>query len=208
MGYELIIFDFDGTLADSFSFVSGLMDEIAIRHNVPRVSPEQMRQFMRLDMMETLRSNHMPLWKVPAITADVRSSMASEIDRIQLFDGIEQMLKGLSARGKQLAVVSSNATGNVQKVLGVQNTALIQDFEGGVSIFGKEPKIRRVIQRLGANPTATLYVGDETRDIKAAHQAGVACGSVGWGYTDVDALEALAPELVFHNVGDILEKVA
>ena len=207
MGYDLIIFDFDGTLADSFSFVASLMDEIAARHNVPRVSPEQMRHFMRLDMMETLRSNHMPLWKVPAITADVRSRMASEIDRIQLFDGIDQMLQGLSARGKQLAVVSSNATGNVRKVLGEQNTALIQDFEGGVSIFGKEPKIRRVVQRLSANPTATLYVGDEIRDIKAAHQAGVACGSVGWGYTDVDALEALSPELVFHKVDDILEKV-
>jgi len=208
MGYELIIFDFDGTLADSFPFVAGLMDEIAARHNVPRITPEQMRQFMRLDMMETLRSNHMPLWKVPAIAADVRSRMASEIDRIQLFDGIEQVLQGLTARGKKLAVVSSNATGNVQKVLGVQNTALIQDFEGGVSIFGKEPKIRRVMQRLGANPAETLYVGDETRDIKAAHQAGIACGSVGWGYTDVDALEALSPELVFYQVGEILEKVA
>jgi phosphoglycolate phosphatase len=207
MGYELIIFDFDGTLADSFSFVAGLMDEIATRHNVPRVSPEQMRQFMRLDLRETMRSTHMPLWKIPAITTDVRSRMASEIDRIHLFDGIEQALHGLAARGKRLAVVSSNATPNIQKALGVKNAALIQDFEGGVSIFGKTPKIRKVIQRLGADPAQTLYVGDETRDIQAAHQAGVACGSVGWGYTDVDALEALAPEIVFYKVDELLEKI-
>jgi phosphoglycolate phosphatase len=208
MGYELIIFDFDGTLADSFSFVAGLMEDISDRYHLPRVSEEQIRQYMRLDLKESIRAVQMPFWKIPLIAADVRKRMASEIDRICLFDGIEGVLHGLVARQKRIAVVSSNATGNIQKALGHENAALIQHFEGGVSIFGKTPKIRKVMQHMGADPSKTLYVGDETRDIQAAHQAGVACGSVAWGYTDVDALEALAPELVFYKVDEILQKIA
>ena len=207
MGYRLIIFDFDGTLADSLPFVVSILDEIAEQYRLPRVTADQIDQFRRTDAGQVMRFVNVPFWKIPLIAADVRRRMAKEIHQIRLFEGIDQVIQGLAGQGKQLAVVSSNATSNIRQVLGAENAGLIRLFEGGISAFGKPPKIRKVMRRLHVSPAETLLIGDEIRDIQAARKAGVACGVVSWGYTHLSALESYAPEIIFRQVDEILKKV-
>jgi phosphoglycolate phosphatase len=207
MGYELIIFDFDGTLADSFPYVVSLFDEVADRHRIQRIDMDQIEMLRGLDAQQMMTYFHVPFWRMPFIARDVQSRMARDIQRIALFDGMGRVLQELTARGKQLAVVSSNSTANIRKVLGPQNSALIRYFEGGVTLLGKSPKIRKVMRRCGVHTHQTLLIGDEIRDIQAARQAQVDCGVVAWGYTRLDALVNHTPEIVFHTVEDLLEKI-
>jgi phosphoglycolate phosphatase len=207
MGYQLIIFDFDGTLADSFPYVVGLFDEVADRHRIQRLDLDQVEMLRGFDAQQMMAYFHVPFWRMPFIARDVQSRMARDIQYITLFDGVGRVLQELSARGKQIAVVSSNSTANIRKVLGPQNAALIRFFEGGVTLMGKSPKIRKVMRRCGVAPSQTLLIGDEIRDIQAARQAQVDCGVVAWGYTRLDALVSRTPELVFQTVEDMLEKI-
>ena len=80
------------------------------------------------------------------------------------------MLRGLSERGVALAVVTSNAYGNVRGVLGVECAALIRYYECGTSLFGKRGRLRRVLKQSGAQPAEAIFIGDEIRDIEAARQ--------------------------------------
>ncbi|MES2989488.1 MAG: HAD hydrolase-like protein, partial [Pseudomonadota bacterium] len=93
-------------------------------------------------------------------------------------------------------------------ILGPQNAALISCYAGGSSLFGKAPKFRRVLKRLGMPAAETLAIGDETRDVDSAREVGMQAGSVLWGYNSEDALAKTRPDALFRAPKDILDYVA
>ena len=82
--------------------------------------------------------------------------------------------------------------------------ALLAACEGGVSVFGKRMKLRKVLRQSGIHPAQAIFIGDEIRDIEAARQAGIASGAVAWGFTDPDALRAHSPDMLFTSVDEML----
>ncbi len=207
MNYKLVIFDFDGTLADTLPWFAGLLNEIADRYGFKRVEPHEydtLRGFTPKEISEYLG---VPLWKAPLIGADLRRRMAHDIDRISLYPGMEQALRELWDGGATLAVVSSNAETNVRTVLGREIAALIDDYECGVSLFGKAPKLRKVIDHTGVGRDETIYIGDEIRDLEAARLAGIAFGAVTWGYNSASALEAHGPDVILAAVDELPGKL-
>ena len=93
-------------------------------------------------------------------------------------------------------------------MLGPETTALVAQFECGASIFGKPPKLRKVLRRCGIPPERAIYVGDEIRDADAAKATGMAFGAVSWGYNRVDALAARGPQAIFGSFDDLVETIA
>jgi len=145
-----------------------------------------------------------PLWKVPFIATRFRRLMAKQIHTISPFPGIADLLGRLSQAGLTLAVVTSNSRANVRHVLGRQSMGFLAACEGGVSIFGKRVKLRKVLRHSGIHPAQAIFIGDEIRDIEAARDAGIASGAVTWGFTDVDALQAHSPDMLFGSVEEML----
>jgi phosphoglycolate phosphatase len=207
MQYKLVIFDFDGTLADSFPWLLGVVNEVADRYNFKRLDPGAIEQLRGVDAAKAIAYTGVPRWKVPLIGNHVRSMMTRDIDKIRLFDGVETMLERLANEGVQLGILSSNSLTNIQRVLGPRNTALFSHYECGASIWGKQAKLRRLLKRSMVAPHEALCVGDEIRDVVAAHAEGVAFGAVTWGYANVDALRAYEPAEVFWSVGDIADRL-
>ena len=146
----------------------------------------------------------MPLWKVPFIAARFRSLMAKQIEMIAPFPGVTDLLGRLARAGSTLAVVTSNSCANVRRVLGGKSAGLLAACEGGVSIFGKRMKLRKVLRHIGIHPARAIFVGDEIRDIEAARHAGIASGAVAWGFTDRDTLRAHSPDMLFASVEEML----
>ncbi len=206
--YDLVIFDFDGTLADSMPWALGLLSDIADTYGLQRVSLEEVEQMRRLSPTQIARNFGLPLWRVPAIAADMRQRMSADITQIQLFSGVPDMLRALWDANAVLAVVSSNAEANVRSVLGDELSALVDVFDCGVALFGKASRLRRVISLCEVPPARAIYIGDELRDIEAAKAAGTASGAVTWGYNHADALRALAPTTLFQDVEEITTALA
>lgn len=201
MRYRLVIFDFDGTLADSFPWFSRVLNDFADRHGFRRVAADEVDDLRGLPAREILHRLEIPLWQIPRIAADMRS-IVRDADDIALFPGAADTLRRLADDGVRIAIVTSNAEDNVRRVLGPSQD-LVADFACGASLFGKARKFRRVLRRAGLAGDDALAIGDEHRDVEAARAAGVRCGVVSWGYARLDALAALQPDHVFRRFDEI-----
>jgi phosphoglycolate phosphatase len=202
--FKLVIFDFDGTLADSLSWLLGISDRMADEFGFDRIDKNQVAMLRRLDAATLLRMHHVPLWKVPFIAARFRRLMSQQIAQIAPFPGVPEMLERLACAGCDLGVVTSNSCGNVRRVLGRKTSALLSTCQGGVSLAGKRAKLKRILHRSGIDPAQAIFIGDEIRDIEAARHAGVASGAVAWGFTEVNALKGHAPDWLFTSLDEML----
>ena len=200
MRYQLIILDFDGTLADSAAWFLGALDGVADRFGFRRCTPEEIEALRAKSSREIIRAMGIPAWKLPFIAAHMRRLSREGADSIALFPGIEAFLAGLHADGVAIAVASSNGEETIRRVLGPRLSAMVASFECGSSMFGKAARIRRLLRRSGVPASAVMLIGDETRDIEAARKAGVAGGAACWGYAKRGALEAAGPTVVFPSV--------
>jgi phosphoglycolate phosphatase len=208
MPYRLVIFDFDGTLADSAAWFRGVINGVALRHGFKTVSDEDIARLRRQDNRAIIRHLGVPAWKIPAVANHMRRLAARDADAIPLFEGAEELLRGLKRHGITVALVSSNREDNVRRIMGPEVAGLVDVFECGASLFGKAAKFRRVLRRTGIEPGETIAIGDEDRDIEAAAAAGVASGAVAWGYADPDFLRGRSPTLLFERMDDIVRAVA
>lgn len=203
MRYRLAVFDFDGTLADSFPFFLDAIDVLADSYGFRRIDRGQLDTLRRLDARQMLRHVGLPLWKAPRIGAAYKSMMAEQAHRIPLFPGVPEMLRTLHARGVVLAMLTSNSERNVRAVLGEELAALFSHFQCGSDLFGKRVKLRRLLAASGAERSQILCVGDELRDFEAARQERLDFGAVSWGYTHAQALREQKPAFMFEEPGDI-----
>jgi phosphoglycolate phosphatase len=208
MPYKLVIFDFDGTLADSLSWFANTINIVADKYKISRVDMADLDKFRDVDAQSLLKNHHVPAWRIPLIARNMRLRMAHDINQISLFKGIDVVLDRLSMQGILMAVVSSNSRDNVVRVLGQKNAGLIRYFECGVSISGKQSKIKKVLRTTGVVPEETLLIGDEIRDGVAAKKSHVAFGAVSWGYNSIDSLMKQSPAIVFITVDEIAEKLS
>lgn len=203
MAYQLLIFDFDGTLADSLPFFLEVFDILAARHGFRPIARDDLATLRTYDTRQLMRHVGLPAWKSVRVAADFRSLMAQNIERIHPFDGVEAMLLELAAQGVTLALMSSNSLENVRAVLGPRSMALFTHLECGVSLFGKGHKLRRLLAASGVAPARVLCVGDEVRDMEAARGAGLDFGGVGWGYATPESLRARQPTRMFLTVAQL-----
>ncbi|GAB4029933.1 HAD hydrolase-like protein [Spirosoma gilvum] len=203
MNYKLVIFDFDGTLADSFPFFRQTFNTLADIYQFKRIDPKEVDQIRGLTVRQMMKHVGMPAWKMPFVARTFIRLMGDNISQIQLFDGITDLLKQLASQGIQLAIVSSNSEENIRRVLGPENAALIRYYRCGTAIFGKSSQFRKVATKSGISHRNILCVGDEVRDLEAARKEQMAFGAVAWGFTRSDSFNTYSGIELFHTVDDI-----
>lgn len=208
MRYRLAIFDFDGTLADSFSWFLVVVNRLADEHGFRRMEEHEVESLRGRSARQMVADFGIPAWKLPRIGRDFRRYMAQNIAHIAPFPGVDRLLRGLADQGILTAVVTSNSIDNVRRVLGPDNAALIRHYACGVSMFGKRAKLRGVLRASGVAAAEAICIGDEIRDLEAARPEGIAFGAVSWGYTHLAALREHGPEEMFESVDEILQKLA
>ncbi|NHZ91757.1 HAD hydrolase-like protein [Massilia sp. CCM 8733] len=204
MKYRLAIFDFDGTLADSFPFFQSVYNALADQHGLRRIEGDQVAHLRGMSTREIMRHIGMPAWKMPMVSKSFIAKMSENAASIALFDGVAGALRALAGAGVMLAVVSSNSEHNVRRVLGPELSALFAHFECGMSVFGKASRIRKVVRQSRVGAADALYVGDQGTDAEASAKAGVAFGAVAWGYAPAEALRAHGPAEEFDSVAAML----
>jgi len=207
MRFSLVIFDLDGTLADSLPWFRRNVNSVADKFGFRRIDDENIEPLRRAGSREILRRLNVPLWKLPAIARHMRQLKAAHMADIPLFPGVDTMLRALADGGIRLALVSSDHEANARRQLGNSNAARFSHFECGASLFGKAAKFRRVLRRAGVPAADAVAFGDEVRDIEAARAAGITCAAVTWGYAAPEALRAHAPDFVFDRMEEVVREL-
>jgi len=206
--YDLVVFDFDGTLADSLTWFRTALSDVVEKHGLSPICEARAEALRGMAPKAIMDELGIPTWKLPFIAADVRARAADNIDQITLFDGIADLLHQLRAAGITIAVVSSNGEDAIRQVMGPDLVTHISHFACGAALFGKAAVFRKVIRKAGSTPERTLCIGDEVRDIDAAREAGCGCGAVTWGFATREILKTSAPDFVFGATGEIARCVA
>lgn len=204
MAYRLAIFDFDGTLADSFPVMLQALNAAAARYGFRPIDDRDAEELRGRSPWEVMEHIEVGAWQLPMILQFMRDHMARELDAVGLFPGMHEVLEDLAAHGTRIAVVSSNSESSVRHVLGARLATLVCEYRCSVSMFGKRPRLRQVLLSTGVAAGDALAIGDEVRDLRAARAESIPFCAVSWGFTAVPALAAEAPDYMVGRVEDLV----
>ncbi len=201
--FDLLVFDFDGTLANSADWFRSILPDIAKRFGFRCPDANELEILRHKPPREVMRILKIPGWKLVLIAMHVRKR-AAKAEAFPLFEGVPELLQQIASRGSRIAVVSSNAEVNVRRALGPELSAKVSAWSCGASMFGKAKHFRAVLRELNVTPERALSVGDEIRDIEAARDVGLKAAAVAWGFGMKPALEAAKPDVQFATMGDLI----
>ncbi len=207
MKYRLVAFDFDGTVADSFTCFLHVLNQTAGMLGFRTVEPSMFDELRAMSSDEIRRYLKIPWWKIPRIATAMRRGMFERIDEVSLFPGVTPLWHTLSQSGVTLGIVTSNSYENISRVMGTENLKLISHVECNIGLMGKRRPLRRLLKQSGVAGSAALYIGDEKRDAEAARAAGWDFIGVAWGYAKPEVLQPHSNGKLFQQVEDILTTV-
>ena len=199
-----LIFDFDGTLADTLAFTINATSEI--NRNLHLLSDEKIdfEKFRSTDTIEFFKDLEIPTYKLLFFLYKYQRKQSREIDKVQVFQGLPEVLKNLKKNGVGLAIATSNSTKNVKLFLKNNNLDMFDFIYSSIDYFHKNRIIERAIKKYGMEKENVIYVGDEIRDIKAAKEAGIKVASVTWGYNFENVLSKYKPDFIINRPEDLL----
>lgn len=202
---KYIIFDFDGTVADTLPHILAIGQQILGVH----IAEDQVEQLRNTPTKKIIKQYKIPIYKIPSLLVQGRRMFTKHIQDIKPVPGLIPVIKQLHKDGYRLQIISSNSVPNIKKFLDHHN--LHQYFEqvhGSVGLFSKPKAIRRVIKSLGIKKSECVYVGDEVRDIEAAHKVGIKIISVTTGLNGEKILRKTKPDFLARKPEEILSAVA
>ena len=210
---DLIVFDLDGTLADSLPDLTVAANYTCRRLGLPERQPGAIAAMIgggERKFMERLAGpDHQDLVDdCLAIYLDYYSAHSGDLTR--LYPGVQETLEELA--GKDLAVLSNKfqpLTERVLETLGVAHFFKARRGGGaGLPLKPSPEPLLALMRDLGAGPERTLMVGDKPADISTALGAGARVAVVTYGYGDLESLRAAAPDFIlarFEQLVDIVE---
>jgi phosphoglycolate phosphatase len=202
--YRVLLWDFDGTLADTLGDLLRIYNGLAAQHGcLPITDPEIVR---RASPLALLRRHGVSLVRLPFLLRAILAAQRERMAHIRMFPGLLELLPALRRRGYRLGIVSSNEEQNIRACLRANQVEdLFECVVGCSRLFSKGRTLRKVRRSQATAPEHVLYIGDEVRDIEAARQAGVAVTSVTWGFHAADVLARHQPDHLIHEPGQLLD---
>jgi phosphoglycolate phosphatase len=196
-----LIFDFDGTIADSFDYVFDYLSKAAKKTNI---SAREADTYRGLSMRDIALKLDIPLWRLPFVYFKGRRKMRAHMESVKAFDGMIEVVKRLKKDHNNLYIISSNSRKNIRSFLKrYQINDCFRSVWSGAGILGKIKMIRHLRRRFRIKDDL-WYVGDETVDVASAKMAGAKVIAVTWGFASLDALKQLEPDKIVSTPKQLL----
>ncbi len=208
LNFDLLVFDWDGTLFDSTSLIVQCIQSACRDIGVAVPSHEAAAYVIGLGLHDALKhaAPGLPPDRYPEMTERYRHHYWARKDELVLFPGTLAMLQALKARGHRLAVATGkNRRGLDDALAHSQLEALFDATRTADETAGKpDPLMLNQLMRLfGAPPERTLMVGDTTHDLLMAVNAGTARVAVSYGAHEPASFAAHHPRFVAQTTHDL-----
>jgi phosphoglycolate phosphatase len=206
--FALIVFDWDGTLADSTTIIAQSIQG-ALR-DMGEAVPDEMaaRYVIGLGLGDALRNvaPALPAHRHSELVAHYRRHYLAREDDIPLFAGAALMLEELERAQYLLAVATGKSRMGLDRVLA--RNGLVRRFHATRCADEGFPKphpdmLLHLMDRLGVEPEQTLMIGDTTHDLELARNAGVAGVAVSYGAHEAAGFARYAPLATVHSVAEL-----
>ncbi len=206
--YELVVFDWDGTLLDSAAAIVACIKASARDLGIPEPSDQAARHVIGLGLAEALQKA-MPGVEpsvYPQVVDRYRYHYLGRDHELSLFAGADELIRGLHSKNKLLGVATGKSRLGLNRAL--QHSGLKSYFHATRCADETHSKphpamLEEIMDELGVTPEQTLMVGDTTHDLLMAHNAGVDALAVTFGAHTKQALLEQRPLACFDQFADL-----
>ncbi|KXK26964.1 MAG: Phosphoglycolate phosphatase [candidate division WS6 bacterium OLB20] len=188
------IFDFDGTLADTYPLTIEILRQMAAEEQWPFPDSATIESLRSMTIRQMFKTLNVPLRRLPYLFTETRARLHDRIGEASPYNGIAPMLEDLKNRDLKRIILSSNTQEIIDSFLQKHRMPGFDDVEGYGKLFGKGRPLKRLLKKHGADRSSAVYIGDEVRDIDAARYAGIPVISVTWGFNTAELLARLKPD--------------
>lgn len=201
---KYIIFDFDGTLADSTAVLASAWNTIAQKYKFKGIELKEIESLKKLSIAERSKLFDFPMYKLPMILPQFYRLYRQSLNDVHLYNGMKEVLLEIDKRGYKILIISSNSQENILEFLKMNGIHCVSDVLCSNRIFGKDKVIKKFLKDKSITPSEVLYIGDEQRDISACKKAGVPIIWVGWGYDSIEVIQQEEPDYKVATPQEIL----
>lgn len=206
MSVKVILFDFDGTIADTFDALVRITNCLAEEFGYEPTTPEELAQIRNLSSREIVEQSRISLFKLPFLLRRIKSGLRESIQELNPIFGVKETLNQLKKEGHILGILTSNSEENVQIFLKKHNMQELFSFiNPETKLFSKHKAIGKFMQRNNLNSKEVIYVGDETRDIEASKRIPIRVIAVSWGFNTGAVLARHRPDFLIHQPSELIE---
>lgn len=208
--YDLLVFDWDGTLFDSIGWIVSSLQRAAAECGLAVPSEEAARAIIGLSLrhaMATLYPEHSPEDTERLAQSYRRHYNALAITPAGLFEGVTAMLPELRRRGFALAVATGKIRAGLTAALNGTGLGPLFDATRCADETASKPDPAMLVElmtELRISPDRTLMIGDSVHDLRMAQSAGVDAVAVGCGATPLAELQRLGPRAAIAETADLL----
>jgi len=203
--YKYVIFDFDGTLADTEEANYVIYQKLAEKYNLRNITMDELGHLKKMNAKEVISYIEVKKRYLPFLLRKGKNLLTQDIENIRLCKpDIFKTIKELKIMGIKTAIITTNSKTNVKLFLEAHD-ADIFDTISSAAMFGKESKMKKIVRKAKADIKEVLYVGDEIRDINAAKNAGMDIASVGWGYNTIESLKKYEPNYLILEPSELIQ---
>jgi len=205
--YKYLIFDFDGTLADTEEANFIIYQKLADKYNLRNITLDELGHLKRMSAKDVMAYIELKKRYLPFLLKKGKKLLTQDIKSINLCKpDIFEIIGRLRQMGIKTAIITTNSKKNVKLFLEAHNVDVI-DLVVSAAMFGKEAKMKKIVRKGKLDLSEYLYVGDEIRDITAARKAGMDIASVAWGYNTVESLKSHKPDYLIYEPSQLIEIV-
>jgi phosphoglycolate phosphatase len=205
---KYVIFDFDGTVADSKELAFDLLNELSGKYGFRKIARDEVSSLMLLPMKERLKFMQIPLVQLPFLVLELKKNYASILPFIKPFSGIKDVMLSLNGQNIRTVIISSNSVSNIKHFLVKHDMDFFETIHSQSNIFGKHRSIKSLLQQLKIDIHEVIYIGDEHRDIEACKKANIKIIAVKWGLDPTALLKKAKPDYIVDSPADIIKVIA
>ena len=208
MTAKVVLFDFDGTIADTYSAIANITNQLSDEFGYKTLNQEELLLLKNLSSREIVKFTEISIFKIPFLVRRVRTELSKEIANLSPIEDIVPVIRQLKDKGYTLGIVTSNIKENVEIFLHKnQLDGLFSYIYSSTSIFGKHRVIDRAIRSHNLDKANVIYVGDETRDIRSARRSKIGIVAVSWGFNSAEILSEYEPDYSIHQPAELLRAI-
>ena len=206
--FDLIVFDWDGTLFDSTRLIARCIQAACADVGTTVPSDRDASYVIGLGLADALRhaAPDLAQERYGDLAQRYRHHYLASLDDIVLFEGTLEMLETLKARNHSLAVATGKNRRGLDDALRRSSLGAYFAATRTADETASKPDplmLHELMRELGCTPERTLMVGDTTHDLQLGINAGAACLAVSYGAHERDAFAAHAPLEVLHSTAEL-----
>lgn len=202
---KLLVFDFDGTIADTLKVTLTIVNELGQDFGWPVLDKDEFFELRQKSTGELMKMTGLSPVKFPRVLRKARKAFKTHMADVPPITGMPEVLQELKQRGFMMGVLTSNSRRNVKQFLQLHQLEFFDFIYAPDKLNGKGVVLKKILRRYKFQADQVVMIGDELRDLEAALSVPLDGVGVTWGFHEADHLQQAQPQAVLQTPPELLD---